>query len=278
MATITVGGVQLAYEEAGAGPPVVLVHGSWADRRAWAAVSGPLAEEHRVIAYDRRGHTESERPPGRARIADHVSDLAGLIEGLASSPAHVVTSSFGGEIGLRLTLGRPDLVVSLSLHEPPLYDLLADDPEGAVLLRDLRARMAPVLADIERGDDDTAARQFVETIAMGPGMWEALPAPVQQTFVRNAPTWLGDVGDPTQGSVDPAALGALTTPVLLTDGARSVPDAAIVTRRLAELLPQARRHTFPEAGHVPHRTHPDELVEVLRGFLRDVEASPTSGR
>lgn len=60
MSEIEVNGVRLRYELTGQGDELVLVHGSWDDRHGWNAVTPLLADRFRVLAYDRRGHSESE--------------------------------------------------------------------------------------------------------------------------------------------------------------------------------------------------------------------------
>jgi pimeloyl-ACP methyl ester carboxylesterase len=55
MPTIRVNGTSLYYEEQGAGPGVIFVHGSWSDHGTWAAVVEPLASQFRAVTYDRRG-------------------------------------------------------------------------------------------------------------------------------------------------------------------------------------------------------------------------------
>ncbi len=80
MPLLEVNGVRLAVEEAGSGDPLVLVHGSWDDRHAWALIRDDLARQFRVVSYDRRGHTDSEdgAEPGSRR--DDEDDLVALIE------------------------------------------------------------------------------------------------------------------------------------------------------------------------------------------------------
>ena len=66
MATAEVNGVRLFYELQGTGAvPLVLVHGSWDSHHDWDLVVPRLAEAFRVLTYDRRGHSQSERRPGR---------------------------------------------------------------------------------------------------------------------------------------------------------------------------------------------------------------------
>lgn len=276
MDTIDVEGVQLAYDETGQGAPVVCVHGAWTDRHAWDAVAPMLARRYRVIAYDRRGHSDSQRPPGIQGVDVHAADLAALIAGLGAAPAHILASSFGCEIALRLAMHHPDRVASLCLHEPPTFGVLDDDPASEQYSRRLGALLDDVVADIEGGRHEAAARRFVETIAVGPGGWELLLEQVRQTMAFNAPTFLDVVGDPTQGMLDRDELAAITAPVLLTGGAQtpSATPHAAVNDALAAALPYVERYTFAGAGHIPHRTHADELARVAIAFLDEVTSRP----
>src|SRR3712207_4937050 len=101
--------IDVFHATAGEGEPLVLVHGGWSDHTTWGLVAPLLAERFRVIAYDRRGHSRSERPAGVARRRTHEDDLAAVIETLAGEPAHVVGNSYGGLIALSLAGRRPEL-------------------------------------------------------------------------------------------------------------------------------------------------------------------------
>jgi pimeloyl-ACP methyl ester carboxylesterase len=138
MAEIEVNGVRLRYELTGQGDGVVLVHGSWDDRHGFDAVAPDLAERFRVLAYDRRGHSDGE---GGGTLDDDVADLAALIEGLVLGPAHVVGHSRGGAVALRLAIARPELVRTVNVHEPPLFALLADHPEVRARLEEMGGRV-----------------------------------------------------------------------------------------------------------------------------------------
>lgn len=60
MPLVDVNGLRLVIEESGTGDPLVLVYGSWDDRRVWALIEDDLARSFHVISYDRRGHGGSE--------------------------------------------------------------------------------------------------------------------------------------------------------------------------------------------------------------------------
>src|ERR1700730_11341677 len=125
MSTARVNGVELYYERSGSGEPLVLVHGSWSDHHNWDPVVSALAESFLVLAYDRRGHSASERPSGQGSVLEDADDLAALIDELDLATAHVAGNSFGAIIALRAASRRPDVFRSLIVHEPPLFGLLA---------------------------------------------------------------------------------------------------------------------------------------------------------
>jgi pimeloyl-ACP methyl ester carboxylesterase len=157
MATARVNGIQLFYELHGAGAvPVVLVHGSWDSHHDWDLVVPPLAKVFRVLTYDRRGHSQSERPAGQGSVREDVADLAALLEHLDLAPAWVVGNSFGASIALRLASEHPELFRGLIAHEPPLFSLLGSDPGLASMLTDVRSKIRAVVERIASGDHSGA--------------------------------------------------------------------------------------------------------------------------
>jgi pimeloyl-ACP methyl ester carboxylesterase len=270
-------GVRLYYEIHGSGEPLVLVHGSWVDATRWRFVVPGLAESFHVLVYDRRGHSRSERPDAPGNVDEDGDDLAALLETLDLAPAHVVTSSYGGNIALRLATRRPQIFRSLSCHEPPLWSLLEGDPEAQEILQHGARSLDAVGRRIADGDHEGAARQFVEEVAFGPGAWEnELPPEMRAIFVHNAPTFLDELQDPKQLHLDEDALSHLELSVRLTQGSESPPTFAAVADRLIELLPYARRETIAGAGHGPQFTHPERYVEVITRAAR-ANAPATEG-
>ena len=65
---VQVNGVRIAFQDTGKGEPLVLVHGSWGSHRNWDPVVPGLSARHRVVSYDRRGHSESERTLGQVAL------------------------------------------------------------------------------------------------------------------------------------------------------------------------------------------------------------------
>ncbi len=270
MAYTRLNGVEIFHELHGrGGPALVLVHGSWDSHENWRLVVGQLAQSFRVLVYDRRGHSQSERPASPGSVTEDVADLAGLIERLDLAPAWVAGNSFGASISLRLAGARPELLRGVIAHEPPLFALLAQDPATAPILNEIGARIAPVVERIASGDHAGAARRFVDEVALGPGSWAQLSPEARAIFIENAPTFLDEANDPQQLTIDLDHLKGFTQPVLLTTGAQSPPIYAPVLSILADALPAAEIHTFPGAGHIPHVTHADAYAEITAAFIRE---------
>lgn len=261
-----VNGVEIFYESDGDGYPIVLVHGSWNDHFSWMGVVPGLTESFRVIAYDRRGHGGSDKPGEGTRRVDE-DDLAALIENLDIAPAHVAGSSFGASITLSLASRRPELFRSVIAHEPPLMGIV-DDPEARAELDKSRPTIDAVLELIRSGDAAAGARKFVEELAMGPGVWETLPAPMQRAFETNAPTWLNEQSDPGWAVLDLDALSRFSGPALLTGGDQSPIWFSAILDRLGATMKKAQRRTYAGAGHVPHVSHPADYVKTVTDFIK----------
>jgi pimeloyl-ACP methyl ester carboxylesterase len=270
VAVAHVNGVDIYYELRGWGEqPVVLVHGSWTDSTQWDLVVPGLADMFEVLVYDRRGHTRSERLETQGSVDEDGDDLAGLLETLALVPAHVVTSSWGGNIALRLANRRPALFRSLTCHEPPIWGLLADEPDSQAVLSQGAASLESVGSRIAAGDSEGAARQFVDEVAFGPGTWDQQLSPeAQEIFVQNAPTYLDELRDPHQLTIDSAALAALEMPIRFTQGSQSPPVFCRVIDRLESLIPHVTRETIQGAGHLPHSTTPKAYVAATKRAVR----------
>jgi pimeloyl-ACP methyl ester carboxylesterase len=261
LSKIEVNGVGLLVAESGAGEPLVLVHGSWVDRRSWSLVEEELARSFHVFSYDRRGHSGSDDgvQPGSRR--EDEEDLAGLIEAIGLGPVHIAANSFGTSVALGTAARRPDLVRSVCGHEPPLVALIAGDPAVAQLDEAFRT----VVGMIDSGDHETAARTFAELV-VGPGAWELLPADERAAMVQNARTFAGECRQPDAMTIDLDALAAAGRPVMLTRGDASPPFFRDIVGSVGEAVPDVQVETFAGAGHVPHRTHPEQWVSVVTGW------------
>jgi pimeloyl-ACP methyl ester carboxylesterase len=153
LSVLTDDGVLLAGEEAGDGPPIVLLHGLTATRR-YVVMGSRLLERsgHRVVAYDARGHGRSSPAPdpaayGYERLA---RDLEAVLDALGLARAALAGASMGAHTALRFALAHPERVAALGLVTPA-FDPSAPAGEHAT------GGELPGMASPE-GDRDTLAR------------------------------------------------------------------------------------------------------------------------
>lgn len=261
MPRIEINGNAIHYEESGDGPPLVLVHGSWDGGDCWDALRPELESSHRVVSYDRRGHSRSERPGAAWTRRDNEDDLAVLIEALELGPVHVVGNSYGGMISLGLASRRPDLMRGVTVHEPPAISLL-----GVQAAAEVAGPLQVVLGEIEAGATERATRRFMDEVALGPGSWEQMPEAMRVSLAANAPAFAVEMADPRLPEL---RLENLALPVLVTRGDSSPPWLMHLAELLADEIPGAETATIAGAGHAPQETHPAGYAPVIRAFARE---------
>ncbi|MFF7474788.1 alpha/beta fold hydrolase [Streptomyces sp. NPDC008092] len=117
MPVARVNGINLGYDDHGAGEPVVMVTGTGAPGRVWRTHQVPAlkAAGYRVITLDNRGIPPTDPCPEGFTLDDMAADVAGLIEHLGVGPCRVVGYSLGGIIVQELLLARPGLVTEAVL-------------------------------------------------------------------------------------------------------------------------------------------------------------------
>lgn len=115
MPTVSVDGLKMYYELAGAGPALVLVAGLGLDVSECGQLIDALATHYRVLAFDNRGAGRTDKPDEPYSVQQMAADTAGLMKALGIERAHVVGMSLGGRIALDLALEHPARVRSLVL-------------------------------------------------------------------------------------------------------------------------------------------------------------------
>lgn len=208
-------GVELAYEEDGAGAATVLVHGMGAPRARLRDLAG------RVIAYDRRGYGDSGTPEPYTgtTVSEHTEDLAALVTRLDAAPALLVGADFGALIVLDALLRHPRLARGAVLVDPPVYAFVAQATEA---LSEQRAG----LEDELRSSGPDAAVAWWRGGSARPG---------------SARGFFSDFGALASLELSRAALAKVSCPVgIVTSGRARTHDRAAAEALLGE-LPGARR-------------------------------------
>jgi esterase len=254
---LTVNGVSLYYEDHGTGDPIVCLHGTGSSAAFWIDAARVLATRGRVIVYDRRGFSRSERPePYATNVHEQADDAAGLIGALDAAPAVVIGRSYGGAVAIDLALRYPDRIRALALLEGDAPSLSAEATAW------LDALAQDVYAAEER-DEASVAETVIAAVAGGEA-WSSLPEEARDIFTANGPAIVAELrgGFP---EVDVEQLATIDRPTLLVAATESLqPGYGEVTGRMAEAMPSASV-AWVEGGHLIDPAHP-----VVLDFLDDV--------
>jgi pimeloyl-ACP methyl ester carboxylesterase len=261
MEMVEVDRLQIAYERAGSGPPLVLLHGWVGDgATTWRRQLDGLSDEFTVVAWDAPGAGRSSDPPERFGLDAYADCLAGFLERLGLDTACVAGLSFGGI--LALALQRRHSAMSSALILASAYAGWAGSlpPE----LADQRLRQALALAD---GTPETFAGALLPTMfskTMPPETVDDFRASMQAFHPRGframARASAEDVRD---------VLPHVDVPTLLVYGDRDVRAPLAVAEALQAAISGSRLVVLPDAGHVSNIEAPNEFNDAVRSFLHD---------
>ncbi|MEV8372891.1 3-oxoadipate enol-lactonase [Kribbella sp. NPDC056861] len=238
--------------------PVVLLGSSLGTTHAmWAPQLDALSERFRVIAFDHRGHGDSDAPDGPYAIEDLGGDVIELLNELLIERASYVGISIGGAVGLWLAENAPDRFHRFALLCPPAYPAA-----GAQMWTD---RAAQVRAEGTKAIvEPTLTRWFLpEYAAAHPTEVEI----IRQQLLTTSPEGYAACCE-ALGAMDlRPALADITAPVLLviTESDASVPPETVIP--LAAQIPGAHLEILEDAAHLVTYSHPEQINKLLLTHL-----------
>lgn len=258
-------GLDVAYERAGEGPPLVLAHGAAEDGRVWRPQLAALADEFTVVAWDEPGAGRSSDLPASFGLADYADCLAGLIEALGLGPAHVAGLSWGGTVAQELYRRRPDLVSTLILADT-YAGWRGSLPEEEVLARVEAVRR-------------TLAAPAGALDATQPGLFAGHPPPEVLALVEEM------ASDVRPESLRAALLAMaeadqrdllprIAVPTLLAWGELDPRSPLSIALQFERAIPNAKLVAIPGAGHLSSLEQPERFNHAVREFCRAHPAGP----
>jgi pimeloyl-ACP methyl ester carboxylesterase len=260
---IQVGGLRIAYERAGDGPPLLLLHGYVGDGKGtWQRQLDALSDEFTVVAWDGPGAGKSSDPPESFRMTDYADCLAGFIEGLGLERPHVGGLSFGGGLAIELYRRHPTIARSLILASA--YAGWAGSLPPEVVQQ--RLTQALSLADMP---SERLVREVVPTMFS-----RSAPAVMIEDFARNMSAF-HPVGFRTMALAVAEAdlrdvLPLIAIPTLLLYGDEDVRAPLDVAEALHASIPGSKLAVLHGVGHISSVEGADRFNDEVRAFLRSV--------
>jgi pimeloyl-ACP methyl ester carboxylesterase len=258
---IGVPGGKLYCEAAGAGEPVVFVHGFTLDTRMWDDQWDVFASQYRVVRYDVRGFGKSALPV--QDCCDYI-DLDAIVQHLRLDRPHVIGLSMGGGIALDYAANFTDGLRSLTLIDSTLGGYPFPESFRAGVTFGPIAQAQGVKAAI----DAWVAHPFFVPAAEQPAVLARLNEIVG---AYHGYAW-GEAPIAKTAPIPLTAenLGAITVPTLVLVGERDIPEFREVAQHMAETIAGARLVVVPGAGHMANMEAPAFVNEAILRFLAGV--------
>jgi pimeloyl-ACP methyl ester carboxylesterase len=267
-------GMRLHVTDSGAGIPVLFLHEFAGNYRSWSGQVAELEDDYRCITYAARGYPPSDVPTSPAAYSWQraVDDAVAVLDVLEIEAVHVVGISMGGYTAVQLGLRHPDRVRSImavsvgSGSDPSIRSAFLE--EARMVAEQLRTR---------------------GTAFVGQHMAEG-PSRVQLKS-RNKQAWNEMIEQFTEQSAEGLALTILeiqgrrpsfhdlvdnlrnlSVPLLVVDGDED--QACLSTGMLLKrTVPSCGWQVLPNSGHVPNLEDPEQFNDIIRRFVRQVEAN-----
>jgi len=273
---VTVHGHRRAFVKTGSGPVELLLHGLGCDHTTWTPVIEKLARRYTVIAPDFLGHGESDKPRADYSLGGYANGMRDLLTLLGIDKVTVVGHSFGGGVAMQFAYQFPErtermvLVASGGLGPEVTPAIRAvtlpgfHQAIGIVTLPGIRHLMKAALNQLSR--TTPAARDLAEVAEIIESWKDPRARRATRHLVRNVVDLRGQIV-----TMRDRAYLTEHMPMCVIWGTH---DAVIPVRHAAvasEIAPTATVEVIENAGHFPHRDHPERFVKIINDFIRSTE-------
>ncbi len=274
---LTVHGHKRAFVKVGSGPALLLLHGLGCDHTTWLPVIATLARRYTVIAPDLLGHGRSDKPRADYSVGGYANGMRDLLTVLDIDKATVVGHSFGGGVAMQFAYQYPERTDRLVLVAPGGIGREVTPAIRAISLPGFSAAMG---------------------VATAPGLLQAVKLALRGLSISGISRArdLDEVAEILQHLSDRKARAAITHVVRAVVDWRgqvvTMADRAYLTQAMpmcvvwgtddsvipvshadlaSHIAPEATVQVIPNAGHFPHKDHPQRFVKILNDFIRTTE-------
>ena len=269
--SVDIRGEQLHYIEQGEGEPLIFIHGTVGDYRAWISRMEPYGEDYHVVAYSRRYAYPNQAVFDESAdysVRIHADDLYALIKELGLGKVHLVGHSYGAYTALTMALDHPEVVRSMVLGEPPAAPLLDHSEAGkASWDQFMEESLRPAAQAFREDKDEEGVELFLKGVLEDDFSLDATPPEVKQAWMDNLSELWGAAMTESFIPLAPEKIQKLDVPVLLLVGERSPTWLVEISNELHRLLPQSELVRFDNISHGLYFEDPEAVDEAMHDFL-----------
>lgn len=256
-------GQEIFWQELGHGErPALAIHCTLGAASLWTPVLAPLANRLSTIVFDQPGHGQSPPwQPAGAEPGAYQRLVTQIAASFITRPVDLIGHSFGASVALRIAVGAPHAVRSLTLIEPVLFRAV----EGSAEWRDLRRHQDHFEALIDAGEHEAAAQGFLRDWGAGVP-WDLLPDHQRRRFCDSMPMVrnisAANFEDPGRIWREDGIEG-IEAPVMLIHGDTSPPIVTEVCAAIGARMSDVGTACIPGGGHMLPMTHAEQVTDLI---------------
>jgi pimeloyl-ACP methyl ester carboxylesterase len=271
---LTVHGHRRAFVKTGSGPVLLLLHGLGCDHTTWRPVIDTLAKRYTVVAPDLLGHGRSDKPRADYSVGGYANGVRDLLTVLGVDKVTVVGHSFGGGVAMQFAYQFPErtermvLVASGGLGpevSPAIRAITTPGFHQAMGLLTLPGvRHLGVAGLRAAAQSGLKATRDLDEVAE---IYDSFKDPNARAAIRHVVRAVVD----WRGQIVTMADRAYLTEAMPMAVVWGSDDHVIPVRHAsnaAALAPKARVEVIPNAGHFPHKDHPERFARIVHDFVR----------
>lgn len=262
---VRVGELEIFYRELGAGPPLLMLHGTGPGASGWANFSSTaeaFADRYRVIVPDLPRYGRSSKiaiaGPRLTVLSRHVD---GFLEAISADRVHVIGNSMGGQVAMKLAIDRPERVDRLVVMGSP--------PLGPSVMGPSPAESIRLIEAYYKGDGPSRdkMRQLIRSMVYDPRF--ATDERIEERYLASIDPEViaANAGPAWEKETLEGQLDRLTSPVLVVWGQDDRAASLDVGLRLVRQLPNGRMVVFSHCGHWAHIERAAEFNALVGTFL-----------
>jgi pimeloyl-ACP methyl ester carboxylesterase len=279
---LTIHGHRRAFVKAGSGPVVLLLHGLGCDHTTWEPVVDSLSRRYTVIAPDLLGHGLSDKPRADYSVGGYANGMRDLLTCLGIDRATVVGHSFGGGVAMQFAYQFPERTERLVLVASGGLG-----PEVSPIIRAITTPgFHPVMGLLTLPGVRHVGKAGLVGLSRLPSrhtrdldevaeIYDSFKDPATRHAIRHVVRAVVD----WRGQIVTMADRAYLTQVMPMAVIWGEDDQVIPVSHAAhagDLAPDARVEVIPNAGHFPHKDHPQRFAKVVHEFIRTTQPAAYS--
>jgi pimeloyl-ACP methyl ester carboxylesterase len=274
---LTIHGHKRAFVKAGKGPALLLLHGLGCDHTTWLPVIGALSRRYTVIAPDLLGHGCSDKPRADYSVGGYANGMRDLLTVLGIDKVTVVGHSFGGGVAMQFAYQFPERTERMVLVAPGGLGPEVTAAIRAVTLPGFDQLMAVVTRPGIRHLTTAGLRTLAASGISRARDLDEVAAIIESFKDRRSRTAIRHVVSAVvdwRGQIVTMADRAYLTAAMPMCVVWGTDDTVIPVRHAgiaAEIAPGATVEVIANAGHFPHKDHPQRFVKIVNDFVRSTQ-------